>query len=148
MLQCLVASSSDESFLAVTAKLHTETQDFAIPKLSHTSFIIRHSAGTVEYEVECFLDKNKDQLYPDLVEMLSSSSLPLIKTLFTEPQDQGKGQRLASAAKAARAAGAGKASQVWNWRCCRGRVDIIEALCFGGWLKAGQSRRAIAGKGQ
>jgi len=41
----------------------------------------------VQYEIESFLDKNKDQLYPDLVEMLSTSALPLVRTLFTDPKD-------------------------------------------------------------
>ena len=104
--QCLVASSSDASFLAVMAKKHADTPDFAIPKLSHTSFVIRHSAGTVEYEVDSFLDKNKDQLYPDLVELLASSSLSLVKALFTAGREPGKGR-----AAAGKAGAAGKASQ-------------------------------------
>jgi len=88
--QCLVASSSDASFLAVIARAHGDTPAFHVPKLSHTSFVIRHSAGAVEYQTAAFLDKNKDQLYPDLVEMLTSSSNALVRELYSESKDADK----------------------------------------------------------
>jgi myosin-5 len=51
--QCLVASSSDASLLAVLKHKHSEGScpEFALNKFSLSTFIIKHSAGPVEYEV-------------------------------------------------------------------------------------------------
>jgi myosin-1 len=37
-------------------------------------FIIHHYAGIVTYNVEGFCDRNRDVLFPDLVELMQSSS--------------------------------------------------------------------------
>jgi myosin-1 len=37
-------------------------------------FIIHHYAGSVTYNVEGFCDRNRDVLFPDLVELMQSSS--------------------------------------------------------------------------
>jgi len=104
--QCLVASSSDASFLAVIVQKHADTAVFHVPKLSHSSFVIRHSAGAVEYEAAAFLDKNKDQLYPDLVEMLTSSSRALVRELFSETKDTDKTRAAAKPPGGGKAVGA------------------------------------------
>ena len=45
-------------------------------------FGIKHYAGPVYYTVCNFLDKNKDQLHPDIVGVLRSSSISYIKNMF------------------------------------------------------------------
>ena len=113
--QCLVASSTDGSFLGVIAQKHADAQVFEIPKRTDTTFVIRHSAGEVEYDVDAFLDKNKDQLYPDLIELLAASSLQLVRGLFTDSSGKGASANRRTPGKAVgrggAGTGAGKAAQ-------------------------------------
>ncbi|GCB69136.1 unconventional myosin-Ie isoform X1 [Scyliorhinus torazame] len=47
-------------------------------------FIIHHYAGKVSYNVEGFCERNRDVLFTDLIELMQSSELPFIRTLFPE----------------------------------------------------------------
>ncbi|XP_032089957.1 unconventional myosin-Ie-like [Thamnophis elegans] len=47
-------------------------------------FIIHHYAGKVSYDVEGFCERNRDVLFPDLVELMQSSEIPFIRDLFPE----------------------------------------------------------------
>lgn len=44
-------------------------------------FQIKHYAGQVWYSVDGFLDKNRDALRPDIVELLASSREPLVSAI-------------------------------------------------------------------
>jgi myosin heavy subunit len=45
-------------------------------------FIVCHFAGEVTYDVEGFVEKNKDSVSEIITECLSSSSLALIKSIY------------------------------------------------------------------
>jgi myosin-1 len=49
---------------------------------STMGFVVKHYAGDVTYDCIGFLEKNKDLLFIDLVDMMMSSSLSLPKILF------------------------------------------------------------------
>ena len=52
-------------------------------------FGILHYAGPVFYNVTNFLDKNKDQLHPDIVGVLRASSIDLVSSMFPpDPVEQ------------------------------------------------------------
>ncbi|GLI69728.1 hypothetical protein VaNZ11_014403 [Volvox africanus] len=52
------------------------------------SFIIRHYAGAVQYDTVGLLDKNKDTLNTDLIQLMSSSSKPLVAELGAAVQEE------------------------------------------------------------
>ena len=54
--------------------------------VAYTAFSINHYAGTVTYDVDMFVEKNKDSLYADLYDMMARSSDPLIKVQFSAAQ--------------------------------------------------------------
>eukprot|EP00754_Rhynchopus_humris_P021078 Rhum_TRINITY_DN14724_c1_g2::Rhum_TRINITY_DN14724_c1_g2_i1::g.111735::m.111735/K10357/MYO5; myosin V len=54
---------------------------FTRPRLAQTSFIVHHYAGNVSYEVDGFLDKNRDSLKPAMKLLLRSSTNPFIAEL-------------------------------------------------------------------
>jgi ABC-type oligopeptide transport system ATPase subunit len=54
--------------------------------ISYTAFSINHYAGTVMYDVDKFVEKNKDSLFSDLYDMMAKSDDPLIKCQFAAPQ--------------------------------------------------------------
>ena len=45
-------------------------------------FVVQHYAGKVEYDANHFLEKNRDTLNQDMIEMLQKSSHPFINTLY------------------------------------------------------------------
>ncbi|KAM4014231.1 unconventional myosin-Ie-like isoform 1-T1 [Anomaloglossus baeobatrachus] len=47
-------------------------------------FIIHHYAGKVSYTAEGFCERNRDVLFPDLIELMQSSEIPFIKDRFPE----------------------------------------------------------------
>ncbi|XP_068083790.1 unconventional myosin-Ie [Anabrus simplex] len=47
-------------------------------------FVIHHYAGIVTYNVEGFCDRNRDVLFPDLVELMQSSTNPFLRSLFPD----------------------------------------------------------------
>jgi hypothetical protein len=46
------------------------------------AFMVRHYAGEVDYDGEGFLEKNRDTLNADLLELLEKSTLPLLIELY------------------------------------------------------------------
>ena len=49
-----------------------------------TGFMIIHYAGEVRYEVDGFCERNRDVLFPDIVQLIQSSSVPFLVFLFPE----------------------------------------------------------------
>ncbi|CEG45057.1 myosinlike protein [Plasmopara halstedii] len=61
-----------------------ESIDF--PKVKRTQFIINHYAGSVTYETVGFMEKHRDTLQKDLLDLIQLSSLPLLPELFEDPE--------------------------------------------------------------
>ncbi|XP_011302675.1 unconventional myosin-If [Fopius arisanus] len=57
-------------------------------------FAILHYAGQVVYSVDGFCDKNRDVLFTDLIELMRSSSNPLIQSLYPLDDDTGRTKTL------------------------------------------------------
>ncbi|CAI5438217.1 unnamed protein product [Caenorhabditis angaria] len=57
------------------------------------SFLIRHYAGDVTYNVDGFCDRNRDVLYPDLILLMQQSENPFIRALFPENVASSAGKR-------------------------------------------------------
>ena len=47
-------------------------------------FIIKHYAGDVQYDVNGFVDKNKDLLFNDLIDLANCTNSSIIPQLFPE----------------------------------------------------------------
>ncbi|KAF5306868.1 hypothetical protein FQA39_LY00098 [Lamprigera yunnana] len=70
--------ASDHSFLEKCHYNHALNEYYCRPRVGGREFAIRHFAGQVWYSVEAFLDKNRDVLRPEIVELLASSKEPLV----------------------------------------------------------------------
>lgn len=55
-------------------------------KRHRTKFTIHHYANPVTYEAVGFMEKHKDMLLPDLLELMKSSHTSLIQDLFKDPE--------------------------------------------------------------
>ncbi|KAF4110087.1 unconventional myosin-If [Onychostoma macrolepis] len=50
----------------------------------NSGFIIHHYAGKVSYDISGFCERNRDVLFPDLIELMQSSQFDFIRSLFPE----------------------------------------------------------------
>ena len=85
--ECSLGKGSDLSFLAKITSNCGNNPFFVRKILQKSSFTIRHYAGDVTYEVEGFLDKNRDTLKDAFKLLMRSSSDPFIAQLLPEPND-------------------------------------------------------------
>jgi len=91
-----VPRGSDASLLSKLVSKHGPHKNFekAGPKncpkeYNRVAFGIVHYAGMVMYDTTDFLEKNKDQLHPDVVTMLHTTTSDLVKTCLPPPPVKG-----------------------------------------------------------
>lgn len=85
--------ASDFSFLEKCHYNHALNELYSRPRVGAQEFGIKHYAGQVWYCVEGFLEKNRDPLRYDILELLSTSKQPLINEMTLQmraKQDVGK----------------------------------------------------------
>ncbi|XP_020512052.1 unconventional myosin-If [Labrus bergylta] len=59
----------------------------------NSGFVIHHYAGKVSYEINGFCERNRDVLFPDLIELMQSSEYDFIRSLFPENLNTDKKSR-------------------------------------------------------
>lgn len=83
--ECMFPKGCDSSFAAKLRRTHAEHPRFAYnAKAPGDDFTLHHYAGPVVYSAHKFLDKNRDALSPDLVEVLAASAGELVVALARE----------------------------------------------------------------
>ncbi|XP_072396790.1 unconventional myosin-Va isoform X1 [Diabrotica undecimpunctata] len=81
--ECKMPRGSDASW---TEKLYTKCSKyphFAKARFGTSSFIVNHFADKVQYESDGFLDKNRDTVIEEQINVIRSSKNALVKKLFT-----------------------------------------------------------------
>lgn len=76
--------ASDHSFLEKCHYNHALNDVYSRPRMSSMEFGVRHYAGQVWYTVDGFLDKNRDTLRPDVLDLLASSKIGMISRMFND----------------------------------------------------------------
>jgi myosin heavy subunit len=76
---------SDDSLL-VKLNQQCGTHDFyGQPRpRADPGFVVRHYAKDVAYVIQGFIEKNKDMVQPDVMEVLRASTQPLVRRMFSE----------------------------------------------------------------
>eukprot|EP00937_MAST-01D_sp_MAST-1D-sp2_P004213 g4213.t1 len=81
--ECIVPQGSDGSLLKKLDKSLGGRPHYSAHADSRAGlFVVQHYAGDVTYSVEGLLDKNRDTLHNDLLELGAASAAPLIAQLF------------------------------------------------------------------
>jgi myosin heavy subunit len=80
--ECNFPNATDESFLDKCHKQYEKHEFYDKPKTRKPTFGVKHYAGLVTYQVEGFLEKNRDTLRADMLDLLKDSKNPLIAELF------------------------------------------------------------------
>ncbi|KAM8894200.1 unconventional myosin-Va isoform 4-T4 [Spinachia spinachia] len=81
--ECKMPKGSDDSWAQKLYNTHLKTCSlFEKPRMSNRAFIIQHFADKVEYQCEGFLEKNKDTVNEEQINVLKASKFPLLVELF------------------------------------------------------------------
>eukprot|EP01132_Coremiostelium_polycephalum_P007665 gene7665-9430_t len=81
---CNFPKGDDEKFLQRINEAFAGHAHYQSAAQASSNFTIKHYAGDVEYSSQGFVDKNKDLLFNDLIDLAASSSSKLIPQLFPE----------------------------------------------------------------
>ncbi|PNF27702.1 hypothetical protein B7P43_G13754 [Cryptotermes secundus] len=74
--------ATDLSFLEKCHYNHALDELYSRPRMSSMEFAVKHYAGQVWYSVDGFLDKNRDTLRQDVVDLLISSKILMVSKMF------------------------------------------------------------------
>ena len=80
--ELIVPGGSDAGFMAKLKEEQARNPVYVPDSKVRTNFGIKHYAGVVVYDGNGFLEKNRDMLYLDLIEMLQSSTSSFINLLY------------------------------------------------------------------
>ncbi|KAF3854941.1 hypothetical protein F7725_022996 [Dissostichus mawsoni] len=79
---------TDRSWLQKLFKYLDANPLFEKPRLSNEAFVIQHFADKVEYQCRGFLEKNRDTLYEELVDILRVSEFSFVANFFQEEKQK------------------------------------------------------------
>ncbi|XP_039767426.1 unconventional myosin-Vb isoform X2 [Ornithorhynchus anatinus] len=85
--ECKVPKGTDQNWAQKLYDRHASSQHFQKPRMSNTSFIVLHFADKVEYHSEGFLEKNRDTVHEEQINILKASKYPLVADLFQDERD-------------------------------------------------------------
>ncbi|KAL3825345.1 hypothetical protein ACJIZ3_021374 [Penstemon smallii] len=94
---CMFPKSTHETFAQKLYQTFPKHKRFIKPKLSRTNFTISHYAGEVTYMADLFLDKNKDYVVAEHLDLLTASKCAFVAGLFPAlPEDSSKSSKFSS----------------------------------------------------
>ncbi|XP_050955214.1 unconventional myosin-Va isoform X2 [Labeo rohita] len=85
--ECTMPRGSDESWAQKLYNTHLKkSSHFEKPRMSNKAFIILHFADKVEYQCDGFLEKNKDTVNEEQINVLKASKFALLVELFQDEE--------------------------------------------------------------
>jgi myosin heavy subunit len=86
----LGAAGNDDSLLKNYNTMLSSHKSYGRPdRMGAPTFIVSHYAGDVIYDIEGFVEKNKDSVSKVIEEALKASKSQLIIELFKKEEDEG-----------------------------------------------------------
>lgn len=82
--ESIFPQGTDRSFFEKLQRQLAANQNFVIVDARAGRFAVQHYAGEVTYSIDGFLDKNKDLLFPNLINLCVEANKSLLKELFQE----------------------------------------------------------------
>ncbi|XP_072134311.1 unconventional myosin-Vc isoform X3 [Mobula birostris] len=83
--ECLLPLGTEENWLQKLQNSYLNKNPlFEKPRMMRKAFIIQHFADKVQYECEGFLEKNRDTLYDELINVLRKSKFQLLVDFFQD----------------------------------------------------------------
>ena len=66
---------SDSNWCQKCYSKHDKTRHFSKPKIGRDTFIIHHFADNVKYQIDGFLEKNRDSVLEEHINILKASTV-------------------------------------------------------------------------
>ncbi|KAM4706857.1 unconventional myosin-Vb isoform 2-T2 [Discoglossus pictus] len=85
--ECKMPKGTDQNWAQKLYERHSSSQHFKKPRMSNISFIVVHFADLVEYQCDGFLEKNRDTVYEEQINILKASKYQLVADLFQDEKD-------------------------------------------------------------
>ncbi|KAL0276825.1 UNVERIFIED_CONTAM: hypothetical protein PYX00_004309 [Menopon gallinae] len=82
--ECRMPKGSDQSWAEKLYSTCSKYKHFSRPRFGTTSYVIQHFADSVEYQVDAFLDKNRDSVIEEQINVLKNSQNDLVQKLFSD----------------------------------------------------------------
>ncbi|XP_066523254.1 unconventional myosin-Va [Hoplias malabaricus] len=102
--ECMMPKGSDDSWAQKLYNTHLKkSAQFDKPRMSNKAFIIQHFADRVEYQCEGFLEKNKDTVNEEQINVLKSSKFAFVLEVFQEEEKASTGPAASVSTKMGRA---------------------------------------------
>ncbi|KFQ29375.1 Unconventional myosin-XV, partial [Mesitornis unicolor] len=80
--QTSLNQATDHTFLQKCHYHNGNSPWYTKPKLPLPVFTVKHYAGHITYQVHKFLNKNRDQLHPEVLDIFSQSRLKVVSHIF------------------------------------------------------------------
>ncbi|XP_067003336.2 unconventional myosin-Va [Anabrus simplex] len=90
--ECRMPKGSDSTWVEKLYNKCSNWKHFARPRFGNMAFVIHHFADNVTYQSTGFLEKNKDTVLEDQINVIRNSQNKLVKKLFSE--DDGPNRKL------------------------------------------------------
>ena len=92
--QCMFPKATDKSFAEKLIDQHLgKNKAFEKPKpgkgKGEAHFSLVHYAGTVDYSITGWLEKNKDPLNESVIQLFQKSSIKLLSVFYPPPEPEG-----------------------------------------------------------
>ncbi|KAH0518932.1 Unconventional myosin-Va [Microtus ochrogaster] len=85
--ECKMPKGTDDTWAQKLYNTHlNKCALFEKPRMSNKAFIIKHFADKVEYQCEGFLEKNKDTVFEEQINVLKSSKFKMLPELFQDDE--------------------------------------------------------------
>uniref|UniRef100_A0A673ND97 Unconventional myosin-Vb-like n=1 Tax=Sinocyclocheilus rhinocerous TaxID=307959 RepID=A0A673ND97_9TELE len=87
--ECKVPKGTDQNWAQKLYSQHSNSGHFEKPRMSNRSFIVVHFADKVEYQCDGFLEKNRDTVYEEQINILKASQVSTINVRAAKPVPKG-----------------------------------------------------------
>ncbi|TKR70691.1 hypothetical protein L596_022680 [Steinernema carpocapsae] len=93
--QCKMVRATDADWLNQLRNCNTikKREHFVLPKFKDPSFMIRHFAADVSYQIDGFLEKNRDTVNEQLLGIVCNSDFSFLKEILGDVASMRGGQR-------------------------------------------------------
>ena len=94
--ECMFPKASDKTFIQKLYDNHLKkSTQFGKPKPNKNAkyeqhFEVYHYAGTVHYNINGWLNKNKDPINDCVIQLLAQAKEPMLASFFIDPEASGR----------------------------------------------------------
>ncbi|XP_067886637.1 unconventional myosin-Vb [Heterodontus francisci] len=85
--ECKMPKGADQSWAQKLYDRHSNSLHFQKPRMSNMAFVVIHFADKVEYQCDGFLEKNRDTVHEEQINILKASKYQLVADLFQDEKD-------------------------------------------------------------